>query len=172
MNVSMSLLLVVTLRRFDHEHYLCCLLLSQGSRASSIALRALNVELAQVSHYLLCKMYIDFCQSSTNNSRVCPNISNVPSQHFGTAGSSVANQIARMEYRCPSFGRIHCKVWTLFFCFNPPYSSCEKGCDIFLVWFQVKSHGRNPLARISNNYIDTHKMILSCEKLLIEVLTR
>ena len=54
------LLLIIILRRFDHEHYLCCLLLPQGSRAASIALRALNVELAQVSHYLLCKMYSRF----------------------------------------------------------------------------------------------------------------
>ncbi|CAI8006228.1 NADH dehydrogenase (ubiquinone) complex I, assembly factor 6, partial [Geodia barretti] len=35
-------------RRFDHEHYLCCLLLPPCSRAASITLRALNVELAQV----------------------------------------------------------------------------------------------------------------------------
>lgn len=36
-------------RRFDHEHYLCCLLLPRSARAATISLRALNIELAQVS---------------------------------------------------------------------------------------------------------------------------
>jgi NADH dehydrogenase [ubiquinone] 1 alpha subcomplex assembly factor 6 len=35
-------------RRCDHDHYLCCLLLPRGSRAAGIALRALNIELSQV----------------------------------------------------------------------------------------------------------------------------
>ena len=42
------LLIVISLRRYDHEHYLCCLLLPRDSRSTSIALRALNIELAQV----------------------------------------------------------------------------------------------------------------------------
>lgn len=38
-------------RRFDHDHYLCCLLLPREARAAGLALRALNVELAQVILY-------------------------------------------------------------------------------------------------------------------------
>ena len=38
-------------RRFDHDHFLCCLLLPREARAAGLALRALNVELAQVILY-------------------------------------------------------------------------------------------------------------------------
>ena len=133
----------------------CCCLHAPELLASHSELSMLNWPRSATIYYVRCA--VDFCQSSTNNlfggfytsilyapthkSRVCPMY--VPSQHFGNTGSSVANQITTLcgnvtevnstITRCPSFGRIHCKVWTWFFCFNPPYSSCEKGCDIFLV---------------------------------------
>lgn len=40
-------------RKYDHEHYLCCLLLPREARAASFALRAFNVEVAQVGRVLV-----------------------------------------------------------------------------------------------------------------------
>ena len=40
-------------RRFDIDHYLCCLLLPHHARAASFALRAFNIELAQVNIHVL-----------------------------------------------------------------------------------------------------------------------
>ena len=46
-------------RRFDYDHYLCCLLLPPGPRTTSIALRSLNVELAHVSSKEGCSFFTD-----------------------------------------------------------------------------------------------------------------
>lgn len=48
-------------RKYDHEHYLCCLLLPREARAASFALRAFNVEVAQVGRAHTCTHVLSTC---------------------------------------------------------------------------------------------------------------
>ena len=50
-------------RKYDHDHYLCTLLLRGWSRSAVFALRAFNVEVAQVCVCVcvyVCKTYSNF----------------------------------------------------------------------------------------------------------------
>ncbi len=44
-------------RKHDYDHYLCCLLLPKSAQASAFAIRAFNVEIAQV--IVIHKSYIN-----------------------------------------------------------------------------------------------------------------